>query len=393
MGALTKMRFMTKYVLISFIFCSFVFASCRQRKEVAFCGVPAINVPLDRTDNPALFDSLFRFSHYIVLETNDKSLIRHIGKIVFAGDDIYVLDDRENKILVFDGNGKYIRQHSHLGQGPGEYLSLRDFQVKGDTLFLLDRLGAKLLAYGTNDSLLQVKEVEKAKGFYLFGNGSYALNMELGSADGGPGKQFYSYVYCDGEKPVVRGGAYNKELCGLSFSQDEGANSFYLYNDSLFTFFPYNDTIYCVDREKGRLLPYMSVLIGDERITMEDGKARIKELKEKGIVNSIFSFYKWDNRILFSYYYKKENRKYVLADDAGNVLFKGAFTLDKDKLPVRVVPYDGNSNQKLLSLINSTVLLSLAEKYGEKSRTLKDISEKVTEEGNPVLVFYDFLNR
>lgn len=393
MGSLTKMRFMTKYVLISFIFCSFVFASCRQRKDAAFCGVPVINVPLDRKDNPALFDSIFRFSHYIVLETNDKSLIRHIGKIVFAGDDIYVLDDRENKILVFDENGKYIRQHSHLGQGPGEYLSLRDFQVKGDTLFLLDRLGAKLLAYGTNDSLLQVKEVEKAKGFYLFGNGSYALNMELGSADGRTGKQFYSYAYFDGEKPVVRGGAYNKELCGLSFSQDEGANSFYLYNDSLFTFFPYNDTIYCVDREKGRLLPYMSVLIGDERITMEDGKARIKELKEKGIVNSIFSFYKWDNRMLFSYYYKKENRKYVLADSEGNVLFKGAFTLDKDKLPVRVVPYDGNSNKKLLSLINSTVLLSLAEKYGEKSRTLKDISEKVTEEGNPVLVFYDFRNR
>lgn len=60
---------------------------------------------------------------------------------------------------------------------------------------------------------------------------------------------------------------------------------------------------------------------------------------------------------------------------------------------MRVVPYDGNSDQKLLSLINSTVLLSLAEKYGEKSRTLKEISEKVTEEGNPALEFYDFLNR
>lgn len=300
----------------------FFFLSCNSGKGNKYTETPFVNIPLDRKDNPAFFDSLFQYNHYVILETTNESLIGHTGKIVFYRGDIYILDDKENKVLVFDKQGKYLRQYSHVGQGPGEYLSLRDFVIKEDTLFLLDRLGAKLLEYTLDDSLIQVTNVEKARGFHLFESGEYALNQELGNADLFTDEQYYSYVCYNGNTPTYKNCPFNKELCGLSFSQDGGSNSFYFYNDSLFTFFPYNDTIYCVDRKEGTLTPYVSIGIGDESIKIDDSNIQVKEKRDKGIVNTIFSFYKWGNWLFFSYYYKDENRSYVLTDISGNILFR-----------------------------------------------------------------------
>lgn len=364
---------------------------CDGKKEKSDNNIISIDVPIDRNDASGLFDSIFELNRYIVLETTDESLIRRLGKIVFYKSNLYVLDSDEKKILIFDDKGKYLKQYSHLGQGPGEYLSLTDFTLKEDTLYLLDRMGGQLLLYNLSDSLLDKRKVEKARGICVLGDDKYALNVELGSADNSSEKSYCSYAYFDKQECKLRDISYNKELCGLSYSLSEGSNTFYYYNDSVFTFFPYNDTIYCVDKQNGELSPYAAIQIGDEHIGMDDDKKRVDEWRKK-ISSSIFALYKWDDLLLFSYYYDGGNRKYVLVNKntPKDIIFEGSFGLNKDKIPVRIVAYDSDKGvNELLSVTYPHELLGLVKHHGEKSCILKKMASEVVEEGNPVLVFYD----
>lgn len=381
-----------KYGLICLLFFVFIIA-CNQKKDISISTVDLIDVPIERNDASGLFDSIFEMNRYVPLEATDESLIRRVGKIIFYRDTVYVLDTEEKRVLAFDKAGKFLKKYEHFGQGPGEYLSLVDFTIKGDTLYLLDRNSGQLLLYNLQDSLLQAQKVPKAKGICVLGSEKYAFNEELGAADKSLNKEYYSYSVLEHGKKKLRRVPYNKELCGLSFSLSEGANSFYSYQDSIYTYFPFNDTIYCVDGENGELSPYLRVKIGDECIGLEDDKKQIDALRKK-VSSTIFAFYKWDEAILFSYYYNNENRKYVFVDKTGEVLFTGAFGLDRNKLPVRVIAYHSDKETgELLSLNYPHELIGLAKYHAEKSLVLKEIAGSISEEGNPILIFYNLRER
>lgn len=67
----------------------------------------------------------------IPLETKDQSLVKNIQKIVKKGGKYY-LNDANARLMVFDADGKYIRSISGIGGGPGEYASIKDFDVDTD---------------------------------------------------------------------------------------------------------------------------------------------------------------------------------------------------------------------------------------------------------------------
>lgn len=381
-----------KFNAACFLLFGFIIA-CNQKKNVSISTVDLIDVPIERNDASGVFDSIFEMNRYVPLEATDESLIRRVGKIIFYRDTVYVLDTEEKRVLAFDKAGKFLKKYEHFGQGPGEYLSLVDFTIKGDTLYLLDRNSGQLLLYNLEDSLLQAQKVPKAKGICVLGSEKHAFNEELGAADKSLNKEYYSYSLLEHGKKKWRRIPYNKELCGLSFSLSEGANSFYYYQDSIYTYFPFNDTIYCVDKENGELSPYLRVKIGDEYIGLEDDRKQIDVLRKK-VSSTIFAFYKWDDAILFSYYYNNENRKYVFVDKTGEVLFTGAFGLDRNKLPVRIIAYHSDKETgELLSINYPHELIGLAKYHAEKSPVLKEIVGSISEEGNPVLVFYNLRER
>jgi hypothetical protein len=87
---------------------------------------------------------------YIKLETNAKCLVGRINKIIIHNNFIYV--GSFHNIFKFDMNGKFICQIGTKGQGPREYVQLRDFVVKNDSLFILTR--NKVLTFNINGSFL-----------------------------------------------------------------------------------------------------------------------------------------------------------------------------------------------------------------------------------------------
>lgn len=87
----------------------------------------------------------------IKLETLDDCLIADIKKIEFTKDFIFIKDDANPVIFQFDKNGKYIKSIGQEGQGPGEYIKLGDFVVMGDSLYIDDMYGRKIIIYSINN--------------------------------------------------------------------------------------------------------------------------------------------------------------------------------------------------------------------------------------------------
>ena len=112
------------------------------------CNVAVIVIDLDQSKQIS-FTDWFDSIQIVPLETNDKSLIGVIDKVIFNGDLIYLFDKQFQNVLIFNNSGKFIKSTSHLrGQGPNEYISITDIDIdeKGN-LLILDPFSYKIRGY------------------------------------------------------------------------------------------------------------------------------------------------------------------------------------------------------------------------------------------------------
>ena len=108
-----------------------------------------IVVDLDHSKetNIEYFSSYFDGGGIIALETTEKSLLGRIEKMCVSDDYFFFLDN--TRVLVFRKDGKFLRDISKCGNGPGEYNRLSDITIddKNHEIFLLDATKRCVLVY------------------------------------------------------------------------------------------------------------------------------------------------------------------------------------------------------------------------------------------------------
>lgn len=359
-------------------------ASCSSPESKNEQGACTFNLPMQqRDDSPDNFNKFFKFSHVISLETRDDCLIKAISKVLFYKKEIYILDKREKQILAFDERGKFLRSYTHRGSSPQEYVYLTDFSILNDTLYLIDGIQGKLLLYGMNDSFIGTEKIERTHAIHFFNKQRYASNRGLGLAERNSRHSYHSYAFYDNSKLVEEDVRFNRHLLGYSFTHGFGSNYFYTYNDSVFTLFPFNDTIYSIHASSGRLAPYLAIHIGTDRVNVSTGKAQIEVLRK--VPPAVFAFYKWGNYHLFSYSYKGKSYNVLIREN--DILFHGSFICDSNYLPIHTVAYDSDDEHELLLSVVQPFEIGF-EKYANKNPVIKSLAAKVTADSNPILVFY-----
>ena len=97
-----------------------------------------INIPDSLPKQP--LSRIFSHVEYIKLESSERSLIGVITKAFIDDDRIYIFDNIQKCLLCFGVDGKYISRYQNLGNGPGEYKTIHDFDL------LPNRKGIVLLA-------------------------------------------------------------------------------------------------------------------------------------------------------------------------------------------------------------------------------------------------------
>lgn len=100
----------------------------------------------------------------IPLETSDDCLIGEIFTIKKRNGRYYIQHTNQRRLDVFDENGKHLNTIGRIGNGPGEYAAICDYEADGKNIYLLSP--KKMMFYDINGNFqkeISIKEIGWAK--------------------------------------------------------------------------------------------------------------------------------------------------------------------------------------------------------------------------------------
>ena len=130
--------------LFGFLFCG-CSESGREKSDL-------IMLDLEQQKNKAVSlnaDKLIGSMNYVPLETVDSSIMSG-NYIIRQRKGFFLVNDNNaenNKLMLFDGQGKYQGQISRQGQGPQEYIRINDFDMDDNYIYLFNKHQKKILVY------------------------------------------------------------------------------------------------------------------------------------------------------------------------------------------------------------------------------------------------------
>ncbi len=249
---------------------------------------------------------------YIQLESTPESLIGRINKIQIKDHKIYVFDDMNHSLLVFDISGKFVRKMGNKGQGPGEYVEIHDFALSDSVVLVLDLMQRKMILYDTLGRFIS----EKYNPHNAIGRIAFCNGLPVGQCN------YPDFVYNDGFRIsifdrnldlVANVLKTEHEIDGAFAEQmnmSHALSSFANVDDTL-TFWEYrDDVIYqIIDKKrvvaKTKLLYKNPVTTEDSWSERTDGRNEIEKVLETK--NYIFLF-GWYGGGYCRFVYLKETR-------------------------------------------------------------------------------------
>lgn len=129
---------------ILYIFIASICISCTSAIESTIETIPiAVN-------NNSTLAEFISNGRTIQLETNDECLISEINKLCIDSDYFYIMDKMNEKIFIFDQQGKFISKIDSHGNGPDEYIELTDISVNNKTIYALSRPNKSIYVYSNS---------------------------------------------------------------------------------------------------------------------------------------------------------------------------------------------------------------------------------------------------
>ena len=141
-----------------------VVAACSsesQKTQHAFQVIEEDGVPVAVTTGGPLYDEpLFRFEPVLrITQSADVAASVLNNPSDFAPGPngmLIVVDRRAYHAVMYDSHGMYVREIGTEGAGPGEFRSIQNLQVIGDTLSFYDNMQFRLSVFDMNGHLIEV---------------------------------------------------------------------------------------------------------------------------------------------------------------------------------------------------------------------------------------------
>lgn len=184
-------------------------------------------------------DSIFSCVEYIKLESGEKSQIQKIDKII-TGKHVYILDRTQNKIFIFDYEGNFINKISKQGNGSDDYLSISDFTVKDNRLYLLSPSNHKIMIYDLVDSCKHTEDIKLDDSYHQL----KWINNYLYLFSNFTSNNLYNITIVNLNGKMEKQHSFPVELKGKGTSNYIFSKS----NNSVFCTFPYDFSIYKLNR-------------------------------------------------------------------------------------------------------------------------------------------------
>lgn len=125
---------MTHYIrFISFFFIAIFFISCNDNGS----DFQVIEIDVESEIDNMQVVNLSQFAddiEYFSLETSSNSLIADYNTYDIGEDNI-IFTNPEMSLVLFDRSGSFVMKFGNKGQGPGEYLSVKNLSIVGQNVF------------------------------------------------------------------------------------------------------------------------------------------------------------------------------------------------------------------------------------------------------------------
>lgn len=402
---------MNKVINCMFIILAFVMCISCGSYNTATMYADADTISIDgatRCDS-LIFSDFFKAPKVVLLETKPECVVQNIRSLEIYKEDIYILDDRANKLYVFDGNGKFKRTISSPGRGHGEYMKLADFSIDRtkEIIYLLDEATDEILKFSLNDYkfLSSIKAVQNGYLTYcmqeiggkIYLNRSSVLEKEkyeLREIDERNGKQVGKFLKSDD---------YNH---GWNFPLSLEHSNFYSKNSQspkyigLFSNLIMNVTAdgvsaaYIVDSRK---------FVNKEEVLKMQGIAEGKlekidfsDIYSQKRIHQISRFIESPSKVFFQYL-EGDERNYLVYDKASgktktSSLFMDDYVSDKNMIPMDFCYSDERGVVALLKPCFMPHFIKYIIDGGKMRTHLDNYSRliKLNKDSNPVLFFHEY---
>ena len=394
------------FIILAFVMC----ISCGSYNTATmYADADTISIDGATRCDSLIFSDFFKAPKVVLLETKPECVVQNIRSLEIYKEDIYILDDRANKLYVFDGNGKFKRTISSPGRGHGEYMKLADFSIDRtkEIIYLLDEATDEILKFSLNDYkfLSSIKAVQNGYLTYCMQEigGKIYLNRssvsekekyELREIDERNGKQVGKFLKSDD---------YNN---GWNFPLSLEHSNFYSKNSQspkyigLFSNLIMNVTAdgvsaaYIVDSRK--------FVDKEEVLKMQKiAEGKLEKIDFSGIysqkrIHQISRFIESPSNVFFQYLEGNE-RNYLVYDKASgktktSSLFMNDYVSDKNMIPMDFCYSDERGVVALLKPCFMPHFIKYIIDGGKMRTHLDNYSRliKLNKDSNPVLFFHEY---
>lgn len=394
------------FIILAFVMC----ISCGSYNTATmYADADTISIDGATRCDSLIFSDFFKAPKVVLLETKPECVVQNIRSLEIYKEDIYILDDRANKLYIFDGNGKFKRTISSPGRGHGEYMKLADFSIDRtkEIIYLLDEATDEILKFSLNDYkfLSSIKAVQNGYLTYSIQEigGKIYLNRssvsekekyELREIDERNGKQVGKFLKSDD---------YNH---GWNFPLSLEHSNFYSKNSQspkyigLFSNLIMNVTAdgvsaaYIVDSrkfvDKEEVLKMQGIAEGKlEKIDFSD-------IYSQKRIHQISRFIESPSKVFFQYL-EGDERNYLVYDKASgktktSSLFMNDYVSDKNMIPMDFCYSDERGVVALLKPCFMPHFIKYIIDGGKMRTHLDNYSRliKLNKDSNPVLFFHEY---
>jgi hypothetical protein len=214
---------MIKKILSASILSMLILNSCDEKNNIS-----KDTISLEITSIKKINDLYSRISSYefIKLKTDSSNRLGTVDKIVFYNDTIYIADRRKSKsVFVYSKNGQFISSVSNIGQGPGEYIQISDFNIDKLTneLYILDAELRKILIYDNKCKFLREIKLDFIAVSFIITEDKLIFDkfnmIEWNKTD----DYNYNLLICDKKGKILKGYLpINKDLSGYNMGPLSG---------------------------------------------------------------------------------------------------------------------------------------------------------------------------
>lgn len=394
------------FIILAFVMC----ISCGSYNTATmYADADTISIDGATKCDSLIFSDFFKAPKVVLLETKPECVVQNIRSLEIYKEDIYILDDRANKLYIFDGNGKFKRTISSPGRGHGEYMKLADFSIDRtkEVIYLLDEATDEILKFSLDDYkfLSSIKAVQNGYLTYcmqeiggkIYLNRSSVLEKEkyeLREIDERNGKQVGKFLKSDD---------YNN---GWNFPLSLEHSNFYSKNSQspkyigLFSNLIMNVTAdgvsaaYIVDSRK--------FVNKDEVLMMQRiAEGKLEKIDFSGIysqkrIHQISRFIESPSKVFFQYL-EGDERNYLVYDKASgktktSSLFMDDYVSDKNMIPMDFCYSDERGVVALLKPCFMPHFIKYIINGGKMRTHLDNYSRliKLNKDSNPVLFFHEY---